>query len=198
MERPAGLGVSMIARFSFRVLAAALALALAGCLISKEPLLDAKNGRAMPLDPGVYDACQFDDGSAEPECHTMDIRRAEGGLYEFRSDDDDDLVYGRFRRIARGVWLAQLIGQDDEDYFYFLAETAGDSFAMAMIVCDDIPETVRAKYSARGEMKVDDDASTCEVTTLRAATASALAYRKATDPETRSRTVYRKRAGQQE
>lgn len=187
---------------SFRLFGLVAALMLAGCLISKEPLLDARNGRAMPLDPGIYDACQFDDQSGEPDCRNMDVRRAKGGIYEFRSEDEnadaDELIYARFRRIAHGVWLAQLIGQDDEDYFYFLAETVGDGFAMAMIVCGDIPEAVRAKYSARGEMKVDHDASTCEVNTLRAATASALAYREATDPEKRDRTVYRKLAEAQE
>jgi hypothetical protein len=183
-------------KMSLRLLGPVAALALAGCLISEEPLLDTRNGRAAPLDSGMYDACEYDSG--EPECRKMDVRLGKAGLYEFRTEEDDDLTYVRFRRIGRGVWLAQLIGEGDEDYFYFLSETTGDDFAMAMIVCGDIPEAVRAKYSARGEMKVDDDASVCEVKTLRAATASALAYRKATDPGTRSRIVYRKLAEHQE
>ncbi len=67
---------------------------------------------------------------------------------------------------------------------------------MAMIVCEAIPEAVRAKYSARGEMEVDEGkyASTCVAKTLRAAIAGAKAFRAATAPESRLHTVYRKLA----
>lgn len=181
----------------YRLFAIAAGLALGGCLISEAPLLDAKNGRARPLDPGLYEACEHDGEGGEPECKEIDIRRDGAGLYGLRAEGEDETTLARFRRIARGAFLAQLNGSEDEDedYFYFIGETAGEDFVMAMIVCEDIPEAVRAKYSARGEMEVDEDASTCVVNTLRAATAAAKAYRAATKPESRSRIVYRKLCG---
>lgn len=180
------------------MLTSALALALGGCLVSEEPLLDAKNGRAAPLVPGAYDACQYEADGGEPDCRVMEVKRAKDARYEFYDEEDEELTFIRFRRIGRGIWLAQLIGEDDEDYFYFVGERRNGDFVLTMIMCEDIPESVRAKYSARGEMEVDDDASVCEVKTLRAATASAKAYRTATTPESRSHIVYRKRADNDE
>lgn len=179
-----------------RLFAIAAGLALGGCLISEAPLLDAKNGRARPLDPGLYEACEHDGEGGEPECKEIDISRDGAALYALSAEDEDETTLARFRRIARGAFLAQLNeAEDDDEYFYFIGETAGEDFVMAMIVCEDIPEAVRAKYSARGEMEVDEDASTCVVNTLGAATAAAKAYRAATTPESRSRIVYRKLSG---
>ena len=182
---------------SFRLFAIAAGLALGGCLISEAPLLDAKNGRATPLDPGLYEACEFDGEGGEPECNEIDISRDGAALYALSAEDEDETTFARFRRIARGAFLAQLneAEDDDDEYFYFIGETAGEDFVMAMIVCEDIPEAVRAKYSARGEMEVDEDASTCVAKSLGAATAAAKAYRAATKPESRSRIVYRKLCG---
>jgi len=180
----------------FRLFTIAAGLALGGCLISEAPLLDAKNGRAAPLDPGLYEACEHDGEGGEPECNRIDVSRDGAALYTFRAEDEDETTFARFRRLARGAWLTQLSGEEDEDYFYFLGETAGDDFVMAMIVCEAIPEAVRAKYSARGEMEVDEGkyASTCVAKTLRAAIAGAKAFRSATAPESRLHTVYRKLA----
>lgn len=179
----------------YRLFAIAAGLALGGCLISEAQLLDAKNGRARPLDPGLYEACEHDGEGGEPDCKEIDISRNGAALYGLRADGEDETTFARFRRIARGAFLAQLNGAEDEDYFYFLGEAAGEAFVMAMIVCEDIPEAVREKYSARGEMEIDEDASTCVAKTLGAATAAAKAYRAATTPESRSRIVYRKLSG---
>lgn len=183
-----------IQRYGIRIGALAGAFVLGGCLISEEPLLDAKTGRAAPLASGFYEACEYDGEGGDPDCRRMDIRRTDEALYEFRTEDEDDLTFVRFRRIARGAWLTQLIGEDEEDYSYFLGETAGDDFVLVWILCDVIPEDVRAEYSARGEMEVDEGkyGSTCVAKTLHAAIAGAKAFRTVIAPEPRPRTVLRK------
>lgn len=181
---------------ALRAFAFTAAAALGGCLISETPLLDARNGRATPIAPGLYQACEYDKDGGEPDCKPMEVSYNDKALYTFtlkeEGADADDVTLARFRRIASGAWLSQLHGgeDDDEDYFYFIAETVGDDFVMAMVVCEDIPEATRKKYVARAEMEVDDEGSICTAKTLRAVTAATKAYRAANPVETRSRIVY--------
>lgn len=174
------------------VLLSATAVLLGGCLISETALLDARNGRAAPLESGEYLACEHDGEGGAPDCRRMAIARDRSGLYALRAEDEEQAVYARFRRIGRRAYLAQLIGEDDEDYFFFLGERKGGAFTLMMINCEDIPGDVRARYVARGEMTVDDSVTTCVATTLRAATASAKAYRAAAPLSSRPRVVYRR------
>lgn len=175
--------------------------ALSGCLVSEEPLLDARSGRATPIAPGLYEACEIDADRSSHDCETMEVMRDDSALYSFilREDgEEEETTRARFRRLGSGAWLAQLYGDEDEDYFYFLAEAVAGDFVMAMIVCEDIPAATRAKYVGRGEMEVDESASACVVSSLRAAIAAAKAYRSAIPMESRSRIVYRKLAGAKE
>ena len=44
-------------RYNIKFVILTGALALAGCLVSEEPVLDAANGRARPLGQGAYVMC---------------------------------------------------------------------------------------------------------------------------------------------
>ena len=177
-----------------RALAVAALAALSGCLISEKPLLDTRNGRAAPLEPGLYRACEIEPGS-DPDCKTMNVARDGSARYAFtlkEEGEDEEVTFARFRRIASGSWLAQLNGEEDEDYFYFLAENDGDDFVMAMVVCGDIPAATRKKLVASREMEVDDDATVCTAKSLRAVMSATKAYGAANPIESRSRIVYSK------
>jgi hypothetical protein len=183
-----------------RLLPVVLAALLSGCLISKEPLLNARNGAATPLTPGLYESCQFNGDASEPDCQAIQIKLNDEALYTFQVEDEDERSFVRFRRIARDGWLMQISGDKDDEYSYFLGETAGDDFVLIWILCDVIPEDVREKYSKRGEMEVDKGkyGSTCIAKTLRAAIAGAKAFRAAIPPVPSSRTVLRKHSGSEE
>lgn len=185
-------------RALYRFIPVIMAAALGGCLISEKPLLDESNGRATPIAPGLYDACQYDGNGGEPDCKQMQVSLGDDGQYGFLEEDEDETTFIRFRRISRMAWLAQLNGEDEDDYYYFLAETEGEDFVMAMVVCEDIPEKTRSKLVARKEMEIVDKGATCVAKTLHAAIAATNAYRKSTSPDKRSHIVYRKRAEEEQ
>lgn len=168
---------------------AAASLALSACLISEEPLLDQRTGRATPFEPGSYRACEIEKDH-EPDCRTAAISRDETRLYRFAVGGEDDVTFMRFRRLAKSAWLAQIYGEDDEDYFYFLAEREGEDIALTMVVCEGVAENVRERYVARGEMEVDDNATTCTAKSLSAVMASAQAFRDAGKPGADGKMVY--------
>ncbi|MGE0410056.1 MAG: hypothetical protein AB7P23_12445 [Amphiplicatus sp.] len=175
--------------YALTVAAVAAGLFLAGCLVSKTPLLDAKNARERPVGAGAYMACQVDADAEEPDCQRTEISIAEDGLHRFFMPEEDETSYIRFGRLAPGALLAQAYEADDDSYYYFLAEREGEGLALTLIACSEIPRRVRAKYQKRGEMTVDEDATVCDATTLGAVKAAAKAYRAAA-PKDRARVVY--------
>lgn len=183
-------------RIGAPALAACLAFALSGCLISDKALLDEQTARATPIAAGDYSACEYDSANGEPDCETLAVARDESGLYSMTpmGESDNQTTYARYRRIGAGSWAAQLWGDPKEGYFYFLAQTKGEEFIMAMIQCGDLPKDLRDKYAARGEMEVDEQATTCSVKSLRAMTAAAKAFRDSAPISTRARIVYKRLA----
>lgn len=174
--------------------AAAACLALSACLISEEPLLDAANGNATPIADGDYVACQTGEEQSEPDCKATAISHDDTGLYRFVVEGEDEVTLLRFRKLALKAWTAQLSGEDDDDYFYFIAKSGAAAFSLTMIVCEDIPKSIRNKYVKRGEMDVDESASVCTAKSLRAVTASAKAYLGPKAPKAKSQIVYTKAA----
>ena len=176
----------------FAVLLAALALG--GCLISEEPLLDANNGRGRPLVPGLFEACDYSEDDEDADCKNVMVARDATGLYRLlpEADPEDEALLVRFKRIARGAWLAQFRGEDDDDYFYFVGVAGESKFVLTMIQCEDLPAELRDKYVARGEMEVEDDYSVCMAKTLRAAKAAAKVYIGANPPPSRAKTIYKR------
>ena len=176
---------------AIRLTVFAASLFLAACLVSEEPLLDQRTGRAKPFESGAYQACEISEGH-EADCRKTEISRDETGLYRFAAENEEEASFLRFRRLARGAWLAQISEEGDEGYFYFLAEQDGGSVALTMILCKGVPETVRQHFVARDEMHVDDDASTCNAKSLSAVMASAQAFRAAGKPGADGKIVYTK------
>ncbi|HXI88125.1 MAG TPA: hypothetical protein VNH64_11740 [Parvularculaceae bacterium] len=193
----------MTRRIGAFALAAGLALLLTGCLVSEKPLLDEHNGRATPIAAGDYNACKYyDQNGGAPECSRAHVAFDKTGLYSIKidddGDDDDKPLSVRFRRLGGGAWLAQLGETSDTDNMYYIAEVEGDDFIMALINCEDLPEALRDKYVARGEMKVDTDATihvtTCTANTLGAVAAAAKAFRDGAPISMRARIVFRRLA----
>ena len=175
--------------------AAAACLSLPACLISETPLLDAKTGKATPFAAGDYVACQVEADEPEPDCKETAITRDDTGQYRFSVEGEDEPTFLRFRKVGQAGWLAQLGGGEDDDaFFYFVARSTTDGFTLAMIVCEDIPKSIRKKYMARGEMEVDDSASVCTASSLGAVTASAKAALAVGAPAPKAQIIYTRAA----
>lgn len=172
----------------------AVALALSACLTSDGPLFDAKNARATPFADGTYDACQYEEDAAAPDCKAMRIEHDGSGLYRLAPEDEDEVTFARFKRASRGVYAAQLWGEDDDDPFYFLTTRNGAELTMSMIVCEDLPQAFRDRYSARGELVVEEGATTCVAKTAGAVVAAARAWLGTDARRTGSRLVYTRKA----
>lgn len=156
----------------------AATLMLSACLISDTPLLTAKNARALPIDPGSYDACQTSE-SADGDCKVMYVSRNAQGLYKFEISDEaeEGSTLARFRSIGANVWAAQMWESGDESYHYFVAEKSSGGFSLSMIACEELPKALRDRLAASGDMEVDADATTCRAKSVKAVTAAAKAYR---------------------
>ncbi|MEX0644229.1 MAG: hypothetical protein WD076_02905 [Parvularculaceae bacterium] len=175
--------------------AIAAGVSLSACLISETPLLGAKNGRATPFAAGDYLACQVEAEQSEPDCKGTAVSFDDTGLYSFKVDEEEEATLIRFRKVGRAGWLAQFGGgEEDDGFFYFVARVKGDGFTLTMITCEDIPKSIRDKYAARGEMEVDDTASVCTATSLRAVMASAKAFLGPNAPDPKSQIIYTKAA----
>ncbi len=147
---------------------------LGGCLVSDEPMLDASSGAATPLAPGAYVMCENDDGSGVDDCDRFSITHDATGLYLFDKDDEDP-VEMRFRKVGRRGFAVQT--KEDEGYMYYYG--AGDTalFHLIMMQCADLPERLRARLIAHGDLETDDeDFETCTVNTLKGLTRAAKAY----------------------
>ena len=150
-------------------------LALAGCLVSETPILNATNGDAKPLLPGSYTICEINKEGGENNCGPHRIIYDDTGLYHFTADEDR-IVELRFRRVGQRGYTAQV--KDGEDtYLYYYAYGTQSEFFLKMMICDHLPERLRDKLSKRGDFIVEsDEISVCNVQTLRGLKAAAKSY----------------------
>lgn len=162
-------------RFSF---ALAAMLTLGGCLVSDLPVLDARTGKARPLNNGDYLACPLKDGEIEAgdECDRLTARKMKDGAYSFiNREEDDDPAYLRFRRVGRGGYAVQSSESDDFVYYYGAKRDGG--LLLVLMNCPDLPAAVREGLIANGDLEPDDENfSVCKVKTLRGLTEAAKAY----------------------
>jgi hypothetical protein len=154
-------------------LAAMAAGLLAGCLVSEEPVLDARSGGAKPLADGPYAVCET--GDSENGCTVFEVSRRDDGTYAFKAEGEDPAVF-RFRRIARKAYAAQSAEEGGYAYYY----GAGDSeeFSLTMMLCDELPDDLRAHLIDKGDLSTDDeDFESCTVNTVKGLVEAAKAYR---------------------
>lgn len=146
---------------------------LAGCLVSEEPVLDARSGDAKPLADGRYAVCEA--GDSENGCTLFEVSRGGDGTYAFTAEGEDPAIL-RFRRIALKAYAAQSAEEGGYAYYY----GAGDSkeFSLTMMLCDELPETLRARLIGKGDLSTDDeDFESCTVNTVKGLVEAAKAYR---------------------
>lgn len=157
-------------------LAAGAALALAGCLVSEEPILDEKNGRATPLGAGEHMMCPLSDDADEGDCERFMISFDETGLYNFaNAENEEDDAQMRFRRIARGGYAVQAYEDDGAMYYYGRGDKK--QFALTMMDCTSLTAKTRDRLIERGDLEADDgDFTVCEVKSLKGLTAAARDY----------------------
>ena len=170
------------------------ALALAGCLTSKEPLFTKANARATPLAAGAYEVCQIEKNGPPEECNEIAVTHDATGEYTFQIDEPgEEPTYGRFKSGAgRGAFAAQLWSASDDTPYYFLAWREADAFAMSLIECDALPAAWKDRYAAKGQLEVSG--ATCTVSSVKAVVSAAGEYRK-TDPAANgNRLVYKKKS----
>ncbi|PQA87927.1 hypothetical protein [Hyphococcus luteus] len=153
---------------------------LAGCLVSEEPVLDAGNGRAAPLDEGVYAACEnAEDENAEDaqDCTVFTVTLSDDGAYALAAEDEDEPAQLRFRRVARKAYAVQ--SAEDDGYAYYYGAGDSDRFELTLMMCDALPEKLRARLVQKGDLSSDDeDFEVCTVKTLSGLVAAAQAYRR--------------------
>jgi hypothetical protein len=152
-------------------------LLLSACLVSDTPLFTAKNARALPIEPASYDACSVEESGEKEDCKVMHVSRNDQGLYKFTLPDENETTLARFKKIGMNAWAAQMWGEGDESYHYFVAERSGAEFSLSMIACDQLPEGLRDRYAANGGMEVGDGANVCTAKSVKAVIAAAKAYR---------------------
>ena len=145
---------------------AGAAFALVGCLVSDEPILTAKNGKATPLSPGDYIMCPLSDEADADDCERFAVTVDGAGLYRFQQGDDpDDAATMRFRRIARESYAVQ--ADEDDGYMYYFGRGDADRFALTMMLCSSLSEKTRDRLIARGDLATEDDEfQICDVKTL--------------------------------
>ena len=159
-------------RYTIKFLFLTGALALAGCLVSEEPVLNTSNGRATPLGPGAYVMCPV--GEDADDCQLMDVSFDNSRLYTFVSEEEEPIEM-RFRRIGRHGYAVQT--REDDSYIYYYGAGTREQFQLTMMLCADLPEGLRANLIERGDLEADDDDfETCMVKTRRGLTSSARAY----------------------
>lgn len=164
---------------TFRILktcAIGAALALGGCLVSNEPLLDASNGRATPLDVGDYIMCPLGEDADEADCERMTVSVNDAGLYLISEADGDEPAHMRFRRVARKGYAIQS-KEGEESYQYYYGRGDSKEFRMTMMLCQALHEDLRNSLIRNGDLASDDsDFETCAVNTVRGLDAAAKAY----------------------
>lgn len=154
--------------------------ALCGCLVSEEPILDEKSGRAAPLDPGNYSVCPIDEDAGEDDCESYSLTITEDGLHLFaqpdaEEDSEDDKAQMRMRRIGRDGYAVQSL--EDDSYLYYYGSGNSSEFRLEMMLCADLPEELRSRLIERGDLEAEDeDFEACVVKTRRGLVDAAKAY----------------------
>lgn len=150
-------------------------LALGGCLVSEEPVLNEKNGRAKPLRGGDYVMCPISDDADESDCEPLTVTRDKSGLYLF-VEDVDEPTQVRFRKIARRAYAAQLM-EDSGEYIYYYAKRKGDVLRLTMMLCEQLAPELRDRLIDSGDLSSeDDDFETCIVESVKGLLDAARAY----------------------
>lgn len=151
-----------------------VALALGGCLVSETPVLDARNGKALPLNPGPHFICGLtEDGEAE-DCELFAVLRDDEGGFVFLKEGEDP-THMRFRRFARNAYAAQ--SAEDDAYLYYYAAGGGEKLVLVMMNCPDLPQRLRDRLIDRNHLEAEEnDFNVCTVKTLAGLTAAAKAY----------------------
>lgn len=172
--------------------ASAIALAMSGCLVSEAPLFDSGNASARPLADGAYEGCEIEPGEAPADCQNFTIAANPAGLYRIAIEDgSEDAVLARFKRIGRGLYALQSWEGSDQPQ-YLVAASIDDGISVSLILCDDLPQVVKARYVARGELEVKGD--TCVAKSAGAVVAAAKAWAKTDRFQNGERVVYRKKS----
>lgn len=161
----------------FRVaLALAAMLALAGCLVSETPVLDAKTGKARPFSDGDYLACPLEDGeiASGADCDRFAVERQKTRDYLFLTEGEEPARL-RFRKIARGGYAVQ--SAESDSFVYYYGKQSDGGLLLVMMNCPELPAELRARLIARGDLETDDDDfEVCAVKTLRGLVEPAKAY----------------------
>ncbi|MEX6633025.1 hypothetical protein [Hyphococcus lacteus] len=157
------------------VIAALAAIALSGCLVSEEPILTEKNGKARPLKAGGYQSCAIaDDGSLE-DCELLIVARTDDRSYLVESDEQEPTTGLRFRRVKRKSYVAQM--QENDGYAYYYAAGDRNRLTLTMMECPDLPADLRATLIENGDLASDDaDYEFCTVLSLKGLTEVGRAY----------------------
>ena len=163
------------------IIACISGLMLSGCLISDEPVLNASNGRATPVEPGAYQICEEDEDGEEANCEEFNISLDQSGLYKFDAEDEEPTQM-RFRRVGRRGYAAQLLEDDDDTYIYYYGSGDSDLFRLTMMLCADLPDRKRQRLIDKGDLQSDDENfETCRVQTLKGLTTAARIYHRDQD-----------------
>jgi hypothetical protein len=158
------------------VLAGFGASLLGGCLLSETPILDAANGRATPIKPGAYIACPLKDDADASDCDELIISHDASGLYRFEKADEKPSLF-RFRKIAWRGYAVQTTEDGDDSYMYYYGRRIGKRFRLTMMMCAELPASLRDALIANGDLaSEDDDFESCMVNTLEGLTKAAKAY----------------------
>ncbi len=166
-------------------LAALAAGLLSGCLVSEEPVLDAATGKGRPFAQGQYTAC---DSETAEDCTLFAITRLDDGSYSLTAEDEDPAIF-RFRRIARDAYAVQSAEDDGYAYYYGAGDSSG--FSLTMMLCQDLPETLRAKLIAKNDLSTQDqDFEVCTVETMKGLVAAAKAYHRGQTTGEENATIF--------
>ena len=161
---------SLRCQFKFLILSGALALG--GCLVSEDPVLDASNGRSAPIGPGAYVMCPV--GEEADDCQIMDVSFDKTRLYTFVSEEEEPIEM-RFRRVGRHGYGVQT--REDNSYIYYYGKGNREQFQLTMMLCADLPEMLRQDLINQGHLETeDDDFETCLLKSKRGLVAAARAY----------------------
>jgi len=172
---------------------AVLALALSGCLVSEAPLFDASNASARALADGAYEGCQVERGQPPNDCKDFTVAANATGLYRIATieDGEEEAILVRFKKVGPGLYALQSWESDDQPQ-YLLAAAIDGGVSISMIACEQLPDSYKSRYAARGQLDVKGD--TCVARTAGAVVAAAKAWSKTEAFKSGDRVVYRKKS----
>jgi hypothetical protein len=156
--------------------AMAIAMLLAGCLVSDEPMFDAASASAAPLQPGRYEACSIPPDDEGDDCQFLSVGRRDDGAYDFQVEAEDKIVV-RFHEIDASTYAAQFEDDDGDGYQYYWARRDGGALLLAMIWCEDFSPEMRETMIADGLIEQEGGSSTCTALKPDAVILAAKAYR---------------------